>query len=118
MIEMFVFVEVNGCCYNWMSWFVVVVCVDGCVYEYLEEVVEVGVVLFLCMLLKLGIVFKGECVVLSFMNLNNLLIVIGVLLVIYGISGNYFYDCDIGVEVLMNDLKYLVVFIVFVIFVE
>lgn len=108
MTETPVSVEVNGRRYNWMSRPVVVVCVDGCAYEYLEEAAEAGVAPFLRTLLKPGTALKGECVVPSFTNPNNLSIVTGVPPAIHGISGNYFYDRDTGAEVLMNDPKYLV----------
>lgn len=108
MTETPVSVEVNGRRYNWMSRPVVVVCVDGCAYEYLEMAAEAGVAPFLRTLLKPGTALKGECVVPSFTNPNNLSIVTGVPPAIHGISGNYFYDRDTGAEVLMNDPKYLV----------
>lgn len=60
-----------------------------------------------------------DCVVLIFINLNNLLIVCGVLLLVYGICGNYFWDLVVdggcGVEVMMNDLVYLWVGMLFVV---
>ncbi|KWI39936.1 phosphonoacetate hydrolase [Burkholderia ubonensis] len=108
MPETPVSVEVNGRRYNWMSRPVVVVCVDGCAYEYLEQAAEAGVAPFLRTLLKPGTALKGECVVPSFTNPNNLSIVTGVPPSVHGISGNYFYDRDSGAEVLMNDPKYLV----------
>ena len=43
----------------------------------------------------------------SFTNPNNLSIVTGVPPSVHGICGNYFYDPDAGVEVMMNDPKYL-----------
>ncbi len=59
-------------------------------------------------LLRPGTSLKGECVVPSFTNPNNLSIVTGVPPAVHGISGNYFFDRDSGTEVLMNDPKYLV----------
>ncbi|WP_179402990.1 phosphonoacetate hydrolase [Burkholderia guangdongensis] len=108
MNETPVSVEVNGRRYNWMSRPVVVVCVDGCAYEYLEEAAEAGVAPFLRTLLKPGTALKGDCVVPSFTNPNNLSIVTGVPPAVHGISGNYFFDRESGTEVLMNDPKYLV----------
>ncbi|MCA8410608.1 MAG: phosphonoacetate hydrolase [Burkholderia multivorans] len=108
MTETPVSVEVNGRRYKWMSRPVVVVCVDGCAYEYLERAAEAGVAPYLRTLLKPGTALKGECVVPSFTNPNNLSIVTGVPPAVHGISGNYFYDRDTGAEVLMNDPKYLV----------
>ena len=101
-------IEVNGRSYNWMRRPVVVVCVDGCAYEYLEMAAAAGVAPFLGKLLRPGTSLKGECVVPSFTNPNNLSIVTGVPPAVHGISGNYFFDRDSGTEVLMNDPKYLV----------
>ena len=69
--------EVNGRTYRWMSEPLVVVCVDGCEYDYLTEAAAAGVVPFIARLLQ-GSAFKGDCVVPSFTNPNNLSIVTGV----------------------------------------
>lgn len=108
MSETPVSIEVNGRSYNWMHRPVVVVCVDGCAYEYLEMAAAAGVAPFLGKLLRPGTALKGECVVPSFTNPNNLSIVTGVPPAVHGISGNYFFDRDSGTEVLMNDPKYLI----------
>jgi len=49
----------------------------------------------------------GDCVVPTFTNPNNLSIVTGAPPSVHGICGNYFYDPQAGVEVMMNDPKYL-----------
>ena len=49
----------------------------------------------------------ADCVVPSFTNPNNLSIVTGVPPSVHGICGNYFFDPDLGEEVMMNDPKYL-----------
>jgi phosphonoacetate hydrolase len=43
----------------------------------------------------------------SFTNPNNLSIVTGAPPAVHGICGNYFWDAEAGVEVMMNDPKYL-----------
>jgi phosphonoacetate hydrolase len=108
MSESPVSIEVNGRRYNWMRRPVVVVCVDGCAYEYLEMAAAAGVAPFIKKLLKPATALKGDCVVPSFTNPNNLSIVTGVPPAVHGISGNYFFDRESGTEVLMNDPKYLV----------
>jgi len=108
MVQPPAFIEVNGRSYHWMRKPVVVVCVDGCAYEYLEMAAAAGVAPFLRTLLKPGTALKGDCVVPSFTNPNNLSIVTGVPPSVHGISGNYFFDRESGTEVLMNDPKYLV----------
>jgi phosphonoacetate hydrolase len=85
----------------------VVVCVDGCEYDYLTEAARAGAAPFIARLLGTGTAFRGECVVPTFTNPNNLSIVTGVPPAVHGICGNYFYDRDADAEVMMNDPKYL-----------
>jgi phosphonoacetate hydrolase len=49
----------------------------------------------------------ADCVIPSFTNPNNLSIVTGVPPAVHGICGNYLYDTESGVEVMMNDPKWL-----------
>jgi len=100
-------IEVNGRRYRWMTDPVVAVCVDGCEYDYLEEAAKAGRAPFIARLLGEGTSFKGDCVVPSFTNPNNLSIVTGAPPAVHGISGNFFYDRDADAEVMMNDPKYL-----------
>ena len=99
--------HVNGRSYRWMAEPLVVVCVDGCEYDYLTEAARSGMAPYLAKLLASGSAFKGDCVVPSFTNPNNLSIVTGVPPSVHGICGNYFYDRDADAEVMMNDPKYL-----------
>ena len=98
---------VNNRSYRWMDRPLVVVCVDGCEYDYITEAVAAGVAPFFGRMIEKGAAFKGDCVVPSFTNPNNLSIVTGVPPSVHGICGNYFYDRDTGAEVMMNDPKYL-----------
>jgi phosphonoacetate hydrolase len=103
-------IRVNGRLYRWMDRPLVVVCVDGCEYDYLDKATDAGVAPFLAGLLRSGsgrTALRGDCVVPSFTNPNNLSIVTGVPPSVHGICGNYFFDHEAGVEVLMNDPKYL-----------
>src|SRR5258706_13781674 len=99
--------EVNGRRYRWMGEPLVVVCVDGCEYDYLAGGAGAGSTPFLAKLLGAGTAFKGDCVVPSFTNPNNLSIVTGTPPAVHGICGNYFYDREADAEVMMNDPKYL-----------
>ncbi|HUQ28483.1 MAG TPA: phosphonoacetate hydrolase [Usitatibacter sp.] len=99
--------EVNGRRYAWMREPLVVVCVDGCEYDYLTEAARSGSAPYIAKLLAAGSAFKGDCVVPSFTNPNNLSIVTGRPPSVHGICGNYFYDRDADAEVMMNDPKYL-----------
>src|SRR5688572_24568663 len=98
---------VNGRSYQLGKAPVVIVCVDGCEYDYLTEAAKAGAAPYIARLLASGSAFKGDCVVPSFTNPNNLSIVTGVPPAVHGICGNYFYDRDADAEVMMNDPKYL-----------
>ena len=98
--------EVNGRRYGWMREPLVVVCVDGCEYDYLTEAARAGVAPFIARMLAAS-AFRGDCVVPSFTNPNNLSIVTGAPPSVHGICGNYFYDREADAEVMMNDPKYL-----------
>ena len=99
---------VNGRTYHWMQRPLVVVCVDGCQYEYITAAVAAGASPFLGRLLGgAGTCFMADCVMPSFTNPNNLSIVTGVPPSVHGICGNYFLDPERGEEVMMNDPRFL-----------
>ncbi len=85
----------------------VIVCIDGCEQEYINQAVQAGVAPFFAGLGKTGTVLSADCVMPSFTNPNNLSIVTGVPPSVHGICGNYFFDPEQDAEVLMNDAKYL-----------
>jgi phosphonoacetate hydrolase len=99
--------QVNGRGYRWMREPVVVICVDGCEYDYLERAAASGAAPFIATMLRGGSAFKADAVVPTFTNPNNLSIVTGVPPAVHGICGNYFFDRDADAEVMMNDPKYL-----------
>ncbi|MDR2296752.1 MAG: phosphonoacetate hydrolase [Comamonas sp.] len=99
--------EVNGRSYRWMTQPIVVVCVDGCEPAYLDAAVAAGVTPYLASMRSKGANMLADCVVPSFTNPNNLSIVTGAPPAVHGICGNYFFDRDLGEEVMMNDPKYL-----------
>lgn len=104
-------VTVNQRTYRWMQQPVVVVCVDGCEFDYLEAAAASRSAPYLQRLLAEGAAFRGACVVPTFTNPNNLSIVCGAPPSVHGICGNYFFDRTAnggrGEEVMMNDPKYL-----------
>jgi phosphonoacetate hydrolase len=100
-------ISVNGRRYRRPTRPLVVVCVDGCEPAYLEAAIDAGLMPFLAGVRASGTYRLADCVMPSFTNPNNLSIVTGVPPAVHGISGNYFYDPDAGVEVMMNDPKYL-----------
>jgi phosphonoacetate hydrolase len=86
----------------------VVVCIDGCQYEYITAAVAAGAAPFLGRLLAgAGTCFIADCVMPSFTNPNHLSIVTGVPPSVHGICGNYFFDPESGEEVMMNDPRHL-----------
>lgn len=100
-------IEVNGRKYSWSPNPVVIVCVDGCQYEYLVEAAATGCTPFLEKLLKSESAFLADCVIPSFTNPNNLSIVTGAPPSVHGICGNFFFDPETKTEVMMNDARYL-----------
>uniref|UniRef100_UPI000D3AD2BA phosphonoacetate hydrolase n=1 Tax=unclassified Variovorax TaxID=663243 RepID=UPI000D3AD2BA len=99
--------EVNARSYRWMSRPVVVVCVDGCEPAYLDAAIAAGVAPYIARMRSTGADLLADCVVPSFTNPNNLSIVTGAPPAVHGICGNYFFDRELGQEVMMNDPKYL-----------
>ncbi|HWX36323.1 MAG TPA: phosphonoacetate hydrolase [Steroidobacteraceae bacterium] len=101
-------ITVNGRTYRWMDRPLVVVCVDGCQFEYITAAVAAGAAPFLGRLLAgAGTSLIADCVMPSFTNPNNLSIVTGVPPSVHGICGNYFFDPERGEEVMMNDPRHL-----------
>ena len=100
-------VTVNGRTYRWPRRPLVVVCVDGCEPEYINQAIATGRAPYLASLRESGTCLTAACVVPSFTNPNNLSIVTGAPPSVHGICGNYFWDRDAGAEVMMNDPKYL-----------
>jgi phosphonoacetate hydrolase len=98
---------INGRSYQPMQQPLVVVCVDGCEQEYINQAIQAGVAPFLKKMAEQGTVLSADCVVPSFTNPNNLSIVTGVPPSVHGICGNYFYDLETRQEVMMNDARYL-----------
>ena len=100
-------ITINQRSYQLPSAPVVIVCIDGCEQEYINQAVQAGVAPFFKSLLTKGAVLSGDCVMPSFTNPNNLSIVTGAPPSVHGICGNYFYDTEQNAEVLMNDARYL-----------
>jgi phosphonoacetate hydrolase len=100
-------ITVNGRAYRWPAAPVVVVCVDGCEPDYINQAVAAGVAPFLASLDARGTCLTADCVVPSFTNPNNVSIVTGAPPSVHGICGNFFWDREAGAEVMMNDARYL-----------
>src|SRR5216683_906978 len=100
-------IAINGRTYAWPPRPLVVVCVDGCEPDYIEQAFLAGAMPYLASAAAEGTRLLGACVVPSFTNPNNLSIVTGVPPSVHGIAGNFFYDRDADAEVMMNDPRYL-----------
>jgi phosphonoacetate hydrolase len=100
-------ISVNQRTYSLPATPTVIVCIDGCEQEYINQAVQAGVAPFFASLAASGTVLSGDCVMPSFTNPNNLSIVTGAPPRVHGICGNYFFDPEQGAEVLMNDARYL-----------
>ncbi|HYB32451.1 MAG TPA: phosphonoacetate hydrolase [Steroidobacteraceae bacterium] len=100
-------IEVNGRSYRLPEGARVVVCVDGCEPDYIAQAVAGGHMPWMARVLAQGAAVIADCVIPSFTNPNNLSIVTGVTPAVHGICGNYLYDAENGVEVMMNDPKWL-----------
>ena len=100
-------IEVNGRGYHLPAQPSVVICVDGCEPDYIAQAVAAGHMPWMKQVLAQGSAVVADCVIPSFTNPNNLSIVTGVPPAVHGICGNYLYDTESGVEVMMNDPKWL-----------
>jgi len=100
-------IAVNGRSYRWPARPLVVVCVDGCEPDYVNQAIAAGSAPWMASLNGRGTCLTADCVVPSFTNPNNLSIVTGAPPSVHGICGNYFFDPDTRAEVMMNDPKYL-----------
>lgn len=97
-------IQVNDRAYRWPDAPVVIVCIDGSEPDYIEQAIEAGVMPWTKKLVEeSGSDLRANCVVPSFTNPNNLSIVTGVPPVVHGICGNFYYDRDNDVEVMMNE---------------
>ena len=100
-------IQVNGRRYRLPTRPSVVVCVDGCEPDYIAQAVAAGHMPWMKTVLARGASVIADCVVPTFTNPNNLSIVTGAPPSVHGICGNYLYDVANGVEVMMNDPKWL-----------
>src|SRR5215467_12998768 len=100
-------IEVNGRSYRLPERPSVVVCLDGCEPDYIAQAVAGGHMPWMKRVLAEGASVVADCVIPSFTNPNNLSIVTGASPAVHGICGNFLYDAESGVEVMMNDPKWL-----------
>ncbi|MBN9602546.1 MAG: phosphonoacetate hydrolase [Afipia felis] len=100
-------ISVNGRDYQWPTAPTVVICCDGSEPAYMEKALSKGLMPNLERIIAKGVDLRGQSVIPSFTNPNNLSIVTGQPPKVHGIAGNYFFDRASKQEVMMNDPKYL-----------
>ncbi len=100
-------IHVNGRDYKWPKAPLVVICCDGSEPDYMEIAMAQGLMPQLKAIIAKGENLRGNCVIPSFTNPNNLSIVTGSLPEVHGICGNYLIDPATGLETMMNDPKWL-----------
>jgi len=85
----------------------VVICLDGSQKEYLDEASKINLMPNLDRIIKKGEYLIAHSAIPSFTNPNNISIVTGQPSSVHGICGNFFYTPSTGVEVMMNDPRFL-----------
>jgi len=98
---------INNRTYAWPDQPVVVVCIDGSEPAYIEHAVAAGRMPFTAKMIKHGADLRADCVIPAFTNPNNISIITGAPPAVHGICGNFFYDTNDDVEIMMNDPKLL-----------
>jgi phosphonoacetate hydrolase len=99
--------QINGRDYQWPTRPVVVICCDGSEPDYMEMAMAKGLMPNLKCIIAKGENLRGESVIPSFTNPNNMSIATGRTPDMHGICGNYLIDPATGLETMMNDPKWL-----------
>ena len=100
-------VECNGRAYRFPRIPTVVVCIDGSEPGYIEAAIAAGLAPNFERLMRTGANLTAQSVIPSFTNPNNMSIITGRPPAVHGIAGNYFYDRNAAVEVMMNEARFL-----------
>jgi phosphonoacetate hydrolase len=98
---------VNGRTYGWPANRLVVVCLDGSAFEYIDRAIVAGAAPFLSSLMNSGFFRLVHSALPSITHPNNASIVTGVPPAVHGIIGNFFLDRVTGEAVMMNDASFL-----------
>ena len=85
-------IRVNGRDYRWPERPVVVVCLDGSSFDYIEAAAAVGLTPYLDSLIAAANVRKVQAAMPTFTNPNNVSIITGVSPARHGISGNFYLE--------------------------
>ncbi len=83
---------INGRDYRWPERPLVVVCLDGSAFEYIEAASAAGLTPYLSSLISAGNIQMVRAAMPTFTNPNNVSIITGVSPACHGISGNFFLE--------------------------
>lgn len=97
----------NGRAYPWPRVPAIAICLDGCEPAYLDVAIARGLMPTLQRMRQTGTDRLAHSVIPSFTNPNNLSIATGRPPAVHGICGNYLYEPETGLEVMMNDIRFL-----------
>ena len=100
-------VQLHGRTYQLPTRPVVVICIDGCDPEYINDALQRHLCPNISNMVKAGFSAIADCVMPSFTNPNNASIVTGAPPRVHGIAGNYYLDRDTGEKVMINDAHML-----------
>jgi phosphonoacetate hydrolase len=100
--------QINGRHYRMPDRPAVVICLDGCETDYIDEALAAGVMPALAGMLEAGGTrAQARSAMPSFTNPNNLSIACGAPSSVHGICGNFFLNPDTGEAVMMNGVEFL-----------
>ncbi|QBX34313.1 phosphonoacetate hydrolase [Paracoccus liaowanqingii] len=85
----------------------VVICLDGCEPDYIDEAIDAGVMPALAKVIAGGTRTLARSAMPSFTNPNNLSIATGAPSSVHGICGNFFLNPQTGEAVMMNSVEFL-----------
>ncbi len=100
-------ITANGRTYDRPKVPAIAICLDGCEPEYLEIAIAAGLMPNLKRIRATGTDRMAHSVIPSFTNPNNMSIATGRPPAVHGICGNYLFEPETGVEVMMNDPRFL-----------
>jgi phosphonoacetate hydrolase len=96
-------IRINGRDYRWPERPLVVVCLDGSSFDYIEAASTVGLTPYLDSLIAAGNIRKVQAAMPTFTNPNNVSIVTGIPPAYHGISGNFYLERGSLNATMMND---------------
>jgi phosphonoacetate hydrolase len=100
-------ISVNGRNYRWPKRPLVIVCLDGSSFDYIEAASAAGLTPYLTSLISAGNIRMVNAAMPTFTNPNNVSIITGVPPAGHGVSGNFYLDRASMKAKMMNDASLL-----------